>query len=302
VPELDDLLRPLVDHPHHDPPPMDELRAGARHHAVRRRAAVTLVVVAAVALPLAVATRPTHPQKITTGSRPAGSASTASTASTENGAGMVPLEPTTTTLLTIGSHGEVIVGPRRHEQPPGSTTVPTAQSPAPPWAGPKLPASAAPEALAAYRADPNIRNCPAVAPTDLGDGAGATARVRDRSTGSGAWGVDYDMPGKPGLADVQYPTMDAGKDTFSIDVFNYPGPGDPANNDVFANQLRWSDGSHGSYGAHGFGPPFFNGVPSWTSYLQIGDDPRCVYGVSSFLSLAHVRYLIDHLRFVEGAP
>jgi hypothetical protein len=187
---------------------------------------------------------------------------------------------------------------------PSQTTTTTTQSasdPVAPWAGAALPASAAPATVEAWRSEGSPgAECPAVAPADLGEGEGATARATTRGQ-PGAWWVAYDLPGGDGEADIQSPANDVGTETFSVSAIEIDGGSDSV--DRVPNELRWSDGSVGSYGPEGDGTLLMpEGVTyPWLAYLRIGDSP-CLYQVHSYLGREHVEHLISQLRYVETAP
>lgn len=152
-------------------------------------------------------------------------------------------------------------------------------SPAPPalatapWAGGRLSAGEVPAVFAAeWRKAPNRATCALVAPSSLGEGAGATARA---ATFSGGWAVAYDRPGLRS-------------------AFGVAGTGsraaDPAYDD-WPHRRAWADG-----GTAGYGPEGGTG-PNQLAYLRIpGQD--CLYNVWSRLGRAHLEHLLDHLRFV----
>lgn len=182
------------------------------------------------------------------------------------------------------------------------TTTSTVEDQTPPWAAAPLSAAQAPATAEAFAREGSPgEECPAIAPADLGEGAGATSRATDRGS-PGAWWVAYDLPGAPGEAEIQSPSADAGKETFSVSAVTFPmDVGSVV--DRFPNQVRWSDGSHGSYGVEGGGilPTEGEMEPAWLAYLKIGDSP-CLYQVHTYLGQDHMEHLLSQLRFVEGSP
>jgi hypothetical protein len=305
--EIDIALRPLVDHPPAAPPPLDEIRARARHRRMRRRAmvgAALAAAVVAVAVPVWNLRQPDRPSQLATiGSGTGGPAGT----ETAN----QPGQPATTEAPAPTDGGSAAAAAEQQREEPGPATPPPPSSltidPTPPWSAAPLTAAEAAAAVEAWNGDPYARECPALAPDDLGEGAGATPRVTDRGL-PGSWWVEYDLPGAPGEADIQLPSADAGRATFFISAtigepgYEFPVTEESINS--WPNVHHWSDGSSVGWGVAGRGalqetnPDW---PTEWLAYMEL-EGSRCMYQVGSYLSEEHLVFLLGHLRFVEGAP
>lgn len=155
-------------------------------------------------------------------------------------------------------------------QPPGGAPAPA------PWPQAALARADVPAVLLAQweRAE-NRARCAALAPASLGAGGGATPRA---ATFSGGWGVAWDTP--------------AVRSAFGV-----AGTGVAAADPTYAewpHRMRWGDGSVAEYGPEG------GTGPNQLAYLRVTGQP-CLYNVWSRLGRDHLEYLLQQLRFVEGA-
>jgi hypothetical protein len=309
--EIEAALRPLVDHPPAAPPPLDEIRARARRRRMRRRAvggAALAAAVVAVAVPVWELRQPDRTSQLATiGSGTEGPAGT-DTANQPGGPDVAEAPPPTT---GAGSGDAAAAEEQRSDQGGDPVPQPAPSSltidPTPPWSAAPLPAAEAAATVEAWNADPYARECPALAPDDLGEGAGATPRVADRGL-PGSWWIEYDLPGAPGEADIQLPSADAGRATFfvsaTIGAPGYEFPVTEESINSWPNVHHWSDGSSVGWGVAGRGtlqetnPEW---PTHWLAYMEL-EGSRCFYQVGSYLSEEHLIFLLGHLRFVEGAP
>jgi hypothetical protein len=204
-----------------------------------------------------------------------------------------------TEFAVTGAPGEDTADATTTTETTTSTTAVPPSDVAAPWSAAPLPTAAATATVEAWQSDGSPgAECPALAPADLGEGEGATPRATTRGQ-PGAWWVAYDLPGAPGEAEIQSPSRDAGKETFSVSAIEL----DTGSADRFPHKLRWADGSHGSYGAEGDGTlPMPDGVPyPWLAYINMSGSP-CLYQVHTYLGRDHLEHLIRELRLVEGTP
>lgn len=271
--DLQALLRPLVEQPETAPPPLEWFARRARRRTYRRRGLTAATAVLMLATPLWLVSRRDSPSELRVST---GSSTTTS--------------PTVTISPTV----------------PGGPFGPNA-----PWAGDPLPASAAPTYLEAAAAAPDVAaSCPLLAPVDLGEGAGATARVS--TFGDNAWSVEYDLPGAPGPpADGAVPTADSGRGTFAVTASLMPPPlrdlpppwGDydslRARVEDLPQTRIWSDGSIAGWG-HSSSPGSPGAPVSHAVNFQLPDaDPMCIYTTESFLGEAHALHLAAQLRRID---
>ena len=284
---MDDLrsaLEPLVRHPSSAAPSMEAIAARARARRARRRRLRTgamVVVLVGLAIPTWSLARTDHAKELST-------------------AGQAQESQTTDTTL--------VDAPPPPPEPAGQTDSPF-DSTAPWLASPPLAQADVPAFVESWNSDPEAQaQCPLLAPDDLGDGSGATARASDRGQ-PGAWWVEFDLPGANGEADIQDPVVGAGRATFYVSAILMGDP--PAGTsqesvvDRWPDVHVWDDGSEVGWGVSGDGtetPTQFDGTPTaWISYMKVQGSP-CMYQVGSYLSRDHLVYLISHLRLVEGAP
>lgn len=178
-------------------------------------------------------------------------------------------------------------------QPITSANTTAKKLPPAPWSKPPLSAKAVPQVFLQQwqKTDKRGSVCAAIAPTSLGKGQGA--KPRPANFGSDAWAVAYDKPGLPGRTSDGSPCTNCGRGAFGI--AGTSGNVDDPQYQGFPFHRQWADGSHADYGLEGG-----NG-PSYLAYLTIKNQ-RCSYNVWSFLGREHLEYLLEHLRFVEGAP
>jgi hypothetical protein len=270
MPDLHDVLAPLTDSPARRPLPMETLARRAHARQLRRRTAIAGATAVAVGVPgVLFATRHNDRQRVAVAPASAG--------------------PTAPVVAT--------------------TSEGVSTDPAPPWAAARLDAADAPAFLQAWSDDPYAKEkCPVLAPDDLGEGRGATARPTDRGK-PGGWWVEYDLSGAPGEAEIQRPVVAAGRAVFSVSaVIGTPGNENPVKEaDItrWPHIRNWPDGSRAGWGVSGDGrdaPTQPDGTPTqWLAYLELHGSP-CLYQVGSYLGEAHLVHLIEHLRRVEGAP
>ncbi|HMG45207.1 MAG TPA: hypothetical protein VK611_28000 [Acidimicrobiales bacterium] len=301
--DLQTLLRPLIERPETPPLPIDWIADQAQRRTHRRRAltvATVAVALAAVGVPAWLVAQPAAPGADTR---------TAAPSATEPPSSATP--PTSATSAP----------------PPADPFGPT-----PPWAAAPLPASAAPAYVEAADSDPDAAaKCPVVAPSDLGEGAGATPRMTTRGQ-PGRWGVEYDLAGAPGTPDDgALATPDAGRNTFTVYAIVMPpvppGMGESMGLESVRDLVTqrpvvhtWSDGSVAGWGGDLPGTPqpdtsiVVDGevvpIPDLTpgppaepepedmvvQFQLQGADPSCLYAVHSYLGEAHTFHLVEHLR------
>jgi hypothetical protein len=301
--DLRNALQPLVRHPSSPPPPLEHIRARAVRRRLRRRAfggAAVVATVVAVGIPVWTLVQPDEPRQLVTAS--AGQEST-EPPPPNHAEATVPEGVDEMTPLP-GEPGELTELPDDLPSPaPSSLTL----DPTPSWSGAPLPAADAPAFVEAWNRDPYARECPALAPDDLGEGAGATPRVTDRGL-PGAWWVEYDLAGAPGEVDIQSPAADAGRANFFVSAtIGEPGYELPVSEESinsWPNVHHWSDGSSVGWGVAGRGV-LQQAAPEWPThwlaYMEL-EGSRCFYQVGSYLSEEHLIFLLSHLRFVESAP
>jgi hypothetical protein len=158
--------------------------------------------------------------------------------------------------------------PRAGERP---SAVPVA-APAP-WSRDTLAPGSVPAVyLSAWRAAENRASCALVAPAET-RAPDAQPRVAQFS---GGWGVAYDAPGQRSL-------------------FGVAGTGATPDNlyDGWTRSRAWSDGSRATWGPEG------GSGPNQLAYLRIRGQ-GCLYNVWSRIGEAHLVFLLEQLRFVEG--
>lgn len=176
--------------------------------------------------------------------------------------------------------------------PPPTLSVAKKLPPAP-WSKPPLSPKQVPKVFLQQWQQTGKRGsvCAALVPISLGMGQGATPRPAN--FGTGAWAIAYDKPGLPGRRPDGSYCANCGRGAFGIagtgaaaNVPSYPG---------FPFHRNWADGSQADYGLEGgFGLPYL-------AYLTI-ENQSCLYNVWSFLGRDHLEYLLQHLRFIKGAP
>ncbi len=176
--------------------------------------------------------------------------------------------------------------------PPPALSVAKKLPPAP-WSKPPLSPNQVPKVFIEQWRQTKKRGsvCAALAPINLGKGQGAKPRVAN--FGTGAWANAYDKPGLPGRRPDGSFCANCGRGAFGIagtsgdaNEPSYPG---------FPFHRQWADGSRADYGLEGG-----KSLP-YLAYLKINNQ-RCLYNVWSFLGRDHLEYLLQHLRFVKGAP
>lgn len=180
--------------------------------------------------------------------------------------------------------------------PPGATSValfepgPVDALPAAPWTEVPLAPNEAPASLlAAWRRADNRAWCAPVAPRSFGAGMGA--RPRRSTKVDGGWSVEFDRPGAPGLAPDGHACPRCGRGTFGI-VGAAMSPEEAFGPE--AAPLAFRDGSLLTVER-----PAAEGEPAAATLAIAGQG--CVYQLWSFLGEAHLRGLVDELRFVETA-
>jgi hypothetical protein len=265
------------------PPDIDRIKRRSERHRRRRTAIISVAALAVLMAGVGVVTSVRH------------------TSSTD----VATLGPAGTSISTstIPAQGSTRSTPvTRDTTPPVGPA--TALNDAPPWGEAPLAAATVPEEVRAWNSDAAAAAaCALLVPDDLGAGAGAgaTARASDRGQ-PGAWWIAYDLPGAPGEIEIQQPAPGAGKQTFSVSGTVPFGPySDPATQ--WDNKHYWSDGSSVGYGVLGRGalPPTPGMDPAWLAYLHVaGSD--CFYQVLTYLGPDHLIHLLNHLRYVTGAP
>lgn len=293
--DLQNALQPLVRHPSSPPPPLEHIRARAVRRRTRRRAlsgAAVVVAVVAAGLPVWALTQPDHSDTVATA-----------------GTGQESTEPPPPTTTVPEGDSWITPLPGELTELPDDLPPPAPSSltldPTPSWSAAPLSAADAPAFVEAWNSDPYARECPVLAPDDLGEGAGATPRVTDRGQ-PGAWWVEYDLPGAPGEVDIQSPAADAGRANFFVSArIGEPGyelPVSDENINSWPNVHHWSDGSSVGWGVTGRGVLQQSNPEwpiSWLAYMEL-EGSRCFYQVGSYLSEEHLIFLLSHLRFVEG--
>ena len=133
--------------------------------------------------------------------------------------------------------------------------------------------------------------CAAIAPTSLGKGQGA--KPRRANFGTGAWAIAYDKPGLPGRTPNGSLCANCGRGAFGI-AGTSSDIKDPRYR-AWPFHREWADGSRADYGLEGG-----ESLP-YLAYLEISGQ-RCLYNVWSFLGRDHLEHLLNHLRFIDGAP
>lgn len=169
----------------------------------------------------------------------------------------------------------------------------TVTAPPAPWSKPRLSASQVPQVFLNQWVQAGNRKsvCAVIAPISLGAAQGA--KPRPANFGSGAWAIAYDQPGLPGRTSNGEFCADCGRGAFGIagtsvnaDAPRYQG---------FLLHRQWADGSRADYGLTG------SNSPPYLANLTIKGQ-SCLYQVWSFLGRSHLEYLLEHLRFIAGAP
>lgn len=150
---------------------------------------------------------------------------------------------------------------------------PVPSEPPAPWSAEPLSAEQVPAVFRQQwlRAENRV-SCALVAPASLGAGNGAVPRA---ATFSGGWGIAYDLPGLRSAFGVAGAGVSAS------------GPSYPD----WPRSRRWSDGSSVGYGPEG------GTGPNQLAYLKIHGQ-GCLYNIWSRLSVEHLEYLLEQLRFV----
>jgi hypothetical protein len=273
--EVAKLLAPLRDDAPHHETPLQALHWRARRRRrwrAFRRTALGATALALVVTVVAVVARDDSGARVRVESPPAGTAPTVGAATSTS-----PQPTTTTSTRTV-------------------TRL------APPWSNPPL----ARADVAAVRdawstTGQGTRNkCPALAPSDLGEGGGATARVAERN-GPDMWWVAWDLPGGPGESAIQTPCKKCGRETFFVS--GQPAlPGTTENIKAWSQNIEWTDGSQAGYGVVGRGRIGPGENVGWIAYLRVASAPECFYQVLSYISEDHLLRLLTSQRRVAGAP
>lgn len=175
-------------------------------------------------------------------------------------------------VLTITFAGCRATKPETKPEP--GLEAPPEETSAAPWQrGTVRPEETPAVYLEEWRHAENRHECALIAPSDLGEGEGAT--VRSAYFGGG-WGIAYDLPNLRSAFGVAGTGVDAYGPTY----------------DEWPYTKEWPDGSSAGYGPEG------GSGPNQLAYLRI-DGQQCLYNVWSRISLPHLEYLLEQLRFVR---
>ncbi len=166
-----------------------------------------------------------------------------------------------------------------------------------PWSAAPLGAADVPAVLASEWAAADNRGwCSALFPADP-DSLASGATVRARYAGGG-WGIAWDLPSGPGrYSDGGEYCPDCGGEAFGIIGVGFAA--DPADIEIWPEQVDWSDGSVAGYGYEGVTATDEGETPPHLAYVHVSGQ-GCNYNVWSFLGEDHLLTLMSRLRLVEG--
>jgi hypothetical protein len=180
--------------------------------------------------------------------------------------------------------------PQKPPPPPPEEPPATAPTEAPaPWTAPPLALADVPQAyLSAWQHAANRSYCPLLIMTDLGAGAGATARV---SEFVGGWAVAYDKPGSQGTSQQGDRCDTCGREAFGVAGTSTRKGTFPA----WDKEIVWADGGRARYERSGMTGGY---VDYFVAHIEEpGSD--CVYSVWSALGEQHLLQLLKGLRRVQ---
>jgi hypothetical protein len=163
--------------------------------------------------------------------------------------------------------------------------------PAPPWTAPPLAARDAPATVEAFHAagSPGAA-CPAIAPADLGEGAGAVATSMTADfILPNRWMVGYDLPWIEAPVPEEYGDWDFAISAQDLDDWSILAGS--------TDHRAYADGSHLFTWVWDEGGGFSRSV----AHVRMPGSP-CDYWIQTYLGRSHLEHLIANLRFVEGAP
>ena len=182
----------------------------------------------------------------------------------------------------------------------------------PPWEAPPLQEAEVDPLLLQRWEEASDRGgqCPLLALSDLGPGNG---EAEIRTARFGGWGVAWDNPDGPGHDGTNEPCSDCGRGVVGLSG----GRGSP---DTIPQgrpfRAEWEDSSYAVYGYEG---NLYNQLPldridmrdqvtgelttpPLHAWIQIADQPDCLYQIWTHLGEDHLHYLFAQLRYVTGYP
>lgn len=192
-------------------------------------------------------------------------------------------EPTTTAAPATAA------APGTSPSPSTATSVPPAGEPEAPWRAAPLPRSEVPtEFLDAWGRAENRSTCALLVPGDAGPALeGATAGW---SPVHGDAGWDIRLRRGPAIVEI-------------LGLFETAEPPDGANRAPFSRS--WPDGSVARYGPDtpgGLGAGEVDPEASANEAVLTIPGQACAYRIYDTLGKSHLEFVLEHLRFVEGAP
>jgi hypothetical protein len=204
-------------------------------------------------------------------------------------------QPAASTSPATASPAPASPKPGSASPAPSSAASSTTGTAAAPWAGEKVAKISAPTVLIQqWQMADNHQSCAAVLPDSFGEVKGGKPR---RANFAGGWAIAYDRPGLPGRLASGNPCSSCGRGVFGVAGTGAPAEGPEAAGTLDQGSVErlYSDGSRAVYHLEGG-----NG-PDYLASLYIKGQ-GCLYNIWSFAGKDHLEYLLDHLRFVEGAP
>jgi hypothetical protein len=252
---------------------------GLRRRAVARPVLTVAVVLVAVFVAVAVAAlasgrggdKPggsTHPTASSSSTRPARSDSSGPTGSTQPGRASA-------------------TGTTKPAVPTPSTRPPVPGAPAAPWLASPVPGAAVPAPfLEAWQRAKNRSKCALLVPSETGPRMEGATATFDPTPDDRGW--DILLRKEAGIIEILGLFSRADK----------PEDRAPAS---FTRQ--WSDGSEVRYGAEAGGGPEVSPDPEANAFEGVLTIPTqdCAYRIYDTLGFTHFEFVLDHLRFAEGA-